>query len=148
MSLRLTGGCLCGDIRFVATSEPLGTLACHCADCQRYIGGGPAYQMTFRRDDVTIEKGEPRRFRKAGDSGHGLERSFCATCGAPLFTDLDKAPEFKIVNAGALDDQTHFNLKAHIFAASAPPWRRFEPDVRRYDGDYPRRPRGDAAAKG
>ena len=140
MATRLTGGCLCGEIRFAASAEPLSTLACHCADCQRYIGGAPAYQMAFKREAVAIEQGEPRRFVKTADSGHTITRLFCGNCGTPLFTDLSKLPGLMIVNAGALDDPTHFKLSAHIFAASAPPWHHFEPDIPRHDGDFPRRP--------
>jgi hypothetical protein len=139
-ALRLTGGCLCGKVRFAATAAPLSTVACHCHDCQRYTGGAPAYQVAFRRADVTLEQGEPQRFRMAGRSGRSLERLFCAHCGAPLFTELEKLPELLIVNAGALDDPSQIKIKAHIFAASAAPWHHFEPDVPRYDGDLPPRP--------
>ena len=137
---RLTGGCLCSKLRFVATSAPLSTVACHCRDCQRYTGGAPAYQVAFRRADVTLECGTPRGFRMAGDSGRTLERQFCADCGAPLFTDLEKYPELLLVNAGALDDPAQVHIKAHIVAAAAPHWHHFEPDVPRYDGDLPPRP--------
>ena len=138
--MRLTGGCLCGEIRFAASAAPLSAIACHCKDCQRYIGGAPAYQLAFRRDAITAESGDPRRFVKTADSGHTITRMFCGTCGAPLFTDLSKLPNLMIVNAGALDDQTQVKLTAHIFAASAPHWHQFEPGIPRHDGDFPRRP--------
>ena len=139
-ALRLTGGCLCGRVRFAVTSAPLSTVACHCRDCQRYTGGAPAYQVAFRRADVSIESGEPRSFSMHGDSGRTLVRHFCAECGAPLFTDLEKLADLMIVNAGALDDPSQVNIKAHIFAASAPQWHHFEPGAARYDGDLPPRP--------
>ena len=137
---RLTGGCLCGKIRFVATAAPLSTLVCHCRDCQRYLGGAPAYQMAFRRDDVVVEQGEPRSFAMHGDSGRAITRLFCGDCGTPLFTDLEKLPKLLIVNAGALDDTSSVEIKAHIFAASAAPWHQFEPGAARFDGDFPARP--------
>lgn len=33
------GHCLCGQIKFQLTSEPLTLYACHCTDCQRRSGG-------------------------------------------------------------------------------------------------------------
>jgi hypothetical protein len=138
-ALRLTGGCLCGKIRFAASAKPLSTLVCHCRDCQRYLGGAPAYQMAFRRTDVTIESGEPRGFTLKGDSGRALTRLFCPDCGTPLFTDLEKLPNLMIVNAGAMDDPGTVEIKAHIFAASAAPWHQFEPGAARFEGDFPPR---------
>jgi len=140
-SVPLQGGCLCGAIRFSAKSTPFSALACHCRDCQRYVGGAPAYQLTFRRDDVVIEKGEPKRYRKTGDSGRGLERLFCGDCGTPLFTDLEKIPGLMVVNAGAFDDASGLKVTAHIFCASAPPWHQYEPGAIRHDGDFPMPPR-------
>ena len=107
---------------------------------RRNLFGPHVRALAFRRADVTLECGTPRGFRMAGDSGRTLERQFCADCGAPLFTDLEKYPELLLVNAGALDDPAQVHIKAHIFAAAAPHWHHFEPDVPRYDGDLPPRP--------
>jgi hypothetical protein len=30
----ITGGCLCGAIRYACDAEPLGAYLCHCTDCQ------------------------------------------------------------------------------------------------------------------
>jgi hypothetical protein len=36
----ISGGCLCGAVRFQVTTEPLDAYYCHCRMCQR-TGGAP-----------------------------------------------------------------------------------------------------------
>jgi len=35
---RMIGGCLCGDVRYLASGDPVVTSICHCRDCQKQIG--------------------------------------------------------------------------------------------------------------
>jgi hypothetical protein len=35
MKLPLTGGCICGSVRYQITAALLSVYACHCTDCQR-----------------------------------------------------------------------------------------------------------------
>jgi hypothetical protein len=35
---RFTGGCLCGDVRIVATGRPYRVGLCHCLDCRKHHG--------------------------------------------------------------------------------------------------------------
>lgn len=34
----ITGGCLCGKIRYSADAEPAFVGLCHCHDCQKFTG--------------------------------------------------------------------------------------------------------------
>ena len=38
MKDRVSGGCLCGAIRFEAAANPAFQLLCHCRDCQTVSG--------------------------------------------------------------------------------------------------------------
>ena len=89
---------------------------------------------------MAVESGVPHSYRSHGESGRGISRLFCADCGTPLFTELEKLPDLIMVNAGALDDGAPIEIKAHIFAASAAPWHHFESGASRHDGDFPPRP--------
>ena len=86
----LTGGCLCGDVRLVATGQPYRVGLCHCMDCRKHHGALFQATAIFPESAVTIE-GETRDF--AG-------RHFCPRCGSSVFARTGDEVE---VSLGALD---------------------------------------------
>src|SRR3546814_1289579 len=72
---RFTGGCLCGNVRLVASGRPFRVGLCHCLDCRKHHGALFYAAAVFPQDAVTIE-GETRDY--AG-------RFFCPRCGSSLF---------------------------------------------------------------
>lgn len=36
--MEIRGGCMCGEIRYKLTCEPIYSTMCHCADCRRAAG--------------------------------------------------------------------------------------------------------------
>ncbi|MBV8794858.1 MAG: aldehyde-activating protein, partial [Hyphomicrobiales bacterium] len=47
---RITGGCLCGALRYEAVGEPIGSGHCYCADCRRASGSGFIPFMGFKAE--------------------------------------------------------------------------------------------------
>jgi hypothetical protein len=45
----MNGGCLCGDVRYSASGEPVVTSICHCRDCQRRTGSAFVEVVAVRR---------------------------------------------------------------------------------------------------
>jgi hypothetical protein len=87
---RFTGGCLCGNVRIVATGRPYRVGICHCLDCRKSHGALFHASAIFPRDAVTIE----------GDTRDYQGRFFCPRCGSPVFSpDADEVA----VNLGSLD---------------------------------------------
>lgn len=72
---RFTGGCLCGDVRFIATGRPYRVGLCHCLDCRKHSGALFDASAIFPHGAVVIE-GETHAF---GD------RHFCPRCGSSVF---------------------------------------------------------------
>jgi len=72
---RYTGGCLCGNVRIVASGLPYRVGLCHCLDCRKHHGALFNASAVFPQDAVTIE-GETRDY--AG-------RFFCPRCGSSVF---------------------------------------------------------------
>jgi hypothetical protein len=87
---RFTGGCLCGNVRIVASGRPYRVGLCHCLDCRKHHGALFHASAIFPEDAVTIE-GETRDY--AG-------RFFCPRCGSTVFAR--SADEIE-VNLGSLD---------------------------------------------
>ena len=70
-----TGGCLCGDVRIVASGLPYRVGLCHCLDCRKHHGALFHASAVFPQDAVTVD-GETRDY--AG-------RFFCPRCGSSVF---------------------------------------------------------------
>ena len=87
---RVTGGCLCGKVRIVASGRPDRVGVCHCLDCRKHHGALFYAAAVFPQDAVTIE-GETRDY--AG-------RNFCPRCGSSVFALSGDEVE---VHLGSLD---------------------------------------------
>ena len=72
---RFTGGCLCGDVRIVASGRPYRVGLCHCLDCRKHHGALFHASAIFPEAAVTID-GETRDY---------LGRFFCPRCGSSVF---------------------------------------------------------------
>ena len=46
MTDTITGGCLCGAVRYECSAELSKIIACHCTDCQKASGSGASPPLT------------------------------------------------------------------------------------------------------
>jgi hypothetical protein len=53
MQLPLTGGCLCGAIRYEIAEPPFAVYTCHCTDCQRITSSAFSIGMVVPAEAVT-----------------------------------------------------------------------------------------------
>jgi hypothetical protein len=116
-----TGGCLCGQVRYSLSGEPLRSHLCHCRDCQHYTGTAFAAGMIFPTSSVAIQ-GDLKIFEGTGRSGKTVRRHFCPVCGSGVMVSGDVMPDRVVVQAGTLDDPAQFVPAAEIFTDSALPW--------------------------
>ncbi len=124
----ITGGCLCGNVRYSADAEPVAQAACHCADCQRQTGSPFTVFVGVPADAFSVEGETISSYKTSGDDHEGeTERSFCSNCGAPVFSASPLAPGVTLIKAGSLDDASWVEPGAEFFTSSAQPWApRFE----------------------
>jgi hypothetical protein len=119
---KFTGGCLCGDVRFVASGRPYRVGICHCLDCRKHHGALFHASAIFPADAVAVE-GETHAF--AG-------RHFCPRCGSSVFGRSGDEIE---VNLGALDAPDQFRPSYELWTARREAWLPAFPVARRYERD-------------
>ena len=96
----VTGGCLCGAVRYEASQPPQRAEYCHCRMCQKHTGSAFGVYAAIRAESFRITLGEPK-FYKSSDIA---ERGFCADCGSSLmnrYFDPDNSDVW--VGVGTLD---------------------------------------------
>jgi len=122
--MEVTGGCLCGDVRLVATGRPYRVGICHCLDCRRHHGALFHASAIFPQEAVTIT-GETREF--AG-------RHFCPRCGSSVFGRSGDEVE---VNLGALDAPDQFKPTYELWTVRREAWLPPFPLAQRYEREHP-----------
>jgi len=117
-----SGGCLCGDVRIVATGRPYRVGICHCLDCRRHHGALFHTSGIFPENAVNVE-GETREFRG---------RHFCPRCGSSVFGRSGDEVE---VNLGALDAADQLTPTYELWTIRRESWLPSFPVRRRYERD-------------
>lgn len=127
-----TGGCLCGQVRYRLSAEPVIARLCWCRDCQHIAGNGTANAI-FPTEAISVS-GEPAAYTSSADSGNQVRRRFCPQCGCHLFADSTGRPGLTVVRVGTLDDPSSVKPVANIWAGSAPAWACLDGRLDRIEG--------------
>jgi hypothetical protein len=122
----LTGGCLCGAVRYEIAAEPVVTGHCYCEDCRRTSATARATHVMVPEDSFTL-RGGLRAYDKPADSGNVVSRKFCPTCGAAVFSTNSGMPGFAFVRASSLDDLNAIAPSVVAYASRAPQWDPVDP---------------------
>ena len=118
----VTGGCLCGAVRLVATGRPYRVGLCHCLDCRKHHGALFHASAIFPASAVRID-GETRDYEG---------RHFCPTCGSTVFGRSDDEVE---INLGSLDEPSQFVPSYELWTIRREDWLPEFPVKHRYDRD-------------
>lgn len=121
MPKTMTGGCLCGAVRYSVIGDPVHSLTCHCTSCQKQSGTAFAMIIGFPDAAVTLE-GALTTYVDHGDSGGILWRKFCPTCGSPVCSELERTPGMTWIKTGTLDDAKHMPPQLHAWSKSKQDW--------------------------
>jgi len=81
----VTGGCLCGAVRYRTEAEPIVARLCWCRVCQYFATGNAAVGVCLPSAGLSVV-GETRDYASVADSGNRMHRRFCPTCGTHLFS--------------------------------------------------------------
>jgi hypothetical protein len=124
----LSGGCLCGAVRFTAAPHRHKLGACHCGMCRRW-SAGPFLALevgaTLKIEDTT-HLGVYR-------SSDWAERCFCSRCGTVLFYRL-VGKNYDVVSSEAFDDRRDFSFVSQIFVDEKPAYYDFANETKMQTG--------------
>jgi hypothetical protein len=122
MTELITGGCLCGYVRYEYQGELGAANYCHCRDCRKSTGSAFNIGIRLQSAALRIVAGQVKSYTKHGDSGNSITREFCPECGSPLFTRAPAKPQFVWLKAGSLDNPQLVKPIHQIWTDSAVPW--------------------------
>ncbi len=118
----ITGGCLCGELRYEATAPPFDGTYCHCSMCRRSTGGLFSIGLFFKREDFRVVSGEPGYYQ-ASELGR---YAFCKNCGSTIYGAYQGSPSV-YVYLGGLDNPNAWPFDAegwsgHVFVDDKVSW--------------------------
>jgi hypothetical protein len=117
----ITGGCLCGAVRYEANGAPLTTRVCWCRLCQKLGAGSGTVNVAFLSENIRIT-GILTEYASIADSGNRLIRGFCPVCGTPVTSQAETRKHQMFVRAGTLDDPEIAQPEMTIWTSQAPSW--------------------------
>jgi len=116
----LTGGCLCGGVRFRIDAPLVVASYCHCTRCQRRTGTASSAQARIAPGSLAITQGTElvREYRPPD----GFAKMFCGACGSALWSRSQDDPDVISVRLGAFDTDPGIRPSWRQFVAYAAPW--------------------------
>ncbi len=109
-----SGRCLCGDITYSVTGDPVRQGHCHCLDCKKATGASFATIAFFKEEQFKLNSGNPQAFLHHAVSGNMMTKEFCQKCGSTVFGSNSGRPGIKSIYIGSLEDakfvEPNFNV--------------------------------------
>lgn len=137
MKIPFEGGCLCGNIRYRVTSNPLGVAICHCKNCQKQTASDGSPIVWVSAEHLEFLRGKTKTIEIRGSSGNMQSRHFCENCGSPIMTQPHARPEIRTLKAGTIDDPNWLKPTAHIWVSSAPSYALLDDNLPKHPGNPP-----------
>jgi len=137
MSRGFSGGCLCGAVRYVSTSDPQIVAHCHCIDCRKTSGTGHCTHLVVPADSFSMT-GELPYYDHPADSGNMVSRGFCPKCGSAIVSKNSYMPSNVFPRASSLDDPEIAKPQFVVYASRAPSWDHVDPSL----PSFPEMPEG------
>jgi hypothetical protein len=117
----LTGGCLCGGVRFELDEVPISARYCHCERCQRRTGTAASASAQIVPGSLRVTSGE-QLVRDYDPGGGGHLKAFCSNCGSALWSRDPEHPERLAVRMGSFDGDPGVRPSARQFVTYAAVW--------------------------
>jgi len=116
----LTGGCLCGRVRYEISGKIGPVVHCHCVTCRKAQGGPFVTNAPVRTKYFRLVSGA--ELVAEFESSPRKMRCFCRTCGSPLWSRRESDPDVIRIRLGLLDSDPGRRPVAHIWVGEKAPW--------------------------
>jgi hypothetical protein len=116
----VTGGCLCGKVRYEAQVFLKSAFYCHCRICQKSSGQPAEITVPIKAGTLVFTKSKPKYYVS---SQHG-QRGFCGECGSRIVWQALQPENDWLTNVdvGSLDNPADVKPSKHIFVDTRLPW--------------------------
>ena len=115
------GSCLCGDVAFECTGEPLFMLNCHCQRCRQARGAAFGTNIFYKEENFRWTRGESQVVDYRLPAARFFATSFCRRCGGGL-PRVSRERGLVVIPAGVLDTAPPIRPQRHIFASYKVGW--------------------------
>src|SRR5579885_3486290 len=121
MAGAITGGCLCGGVRYEVTEPLVSAGYCHCTRCQRRTGTAAAASARIVPGSLRVVQGDEliRCWQPPDD---GWLKCFCSNCGGALWSRDPGDPGLLGVRMGTFDGDPGIRPQHRTFVAYAAAW--------------------------
>ena len=127
--MSITGGCLCGKVRYEVGGPLYDASHCHCSMCRRQHGAVYATYADFDPQNFQWRSGENLVKNYQTESGDGW--AFCSECGSSLAgTENGKVTS---ITLGTVEGDPGIAPESHIFVGSRASWDDIKDDLPQFD---------------
>lgn len=131
--MHVSGGCLCGQLRYAIDGDVIDAGFCHCRLCQRSSGAPTVAWLTLPVSGFCYTRGRPAVFA----SSEKFQREFCAACGTQIAFRAIQAPKTIDVTLGSLDQPSAIAPQYHIWCQSRVSWLHINDELPQYQDAGP-----------
>ena len=116
--MSITGGCLCGQVRYEISAALSNGRSCHCSRCRKAFSAAASAYAEVEADSFAWVSGKDKLTRYETSPGWGL--CFCRTCGTTLCGMENDTVHG--VTLGSVDGDPDIDIEMHLFVDSKAPW--------------------------
>ncbi|HKJ04340.1 MAG TPA: GFA family protein [Geopsychrobacteraceae bacterium] len=132
-TVKLTGECFCGVIKYEIDGSLRDARSCHCSRCRKAFSAQASAYALVDPSEFRWLCGTEFLTTYAGQEGFGLQ--FCKQCGSTLCGICQD--EIHGITLGCLNQDPHIEIGRHIFVASKASWEIIPEGVPQYDEHAP-----------
>ncbi|MEH6551685.1 MAG: GFA family protein [Pseudomonadales bacterium] len=120
MNRKISGGCLCGAVKFTVNDSFDNFYFCHCEQCRKVSGSSHASNLLTKIGNIEWLSGFNKTVRFDHKDG-AFTKVFCSVCGSGL-PHKSQSGECLVVPAGSLDAEPSLTPQAQIFCSEKAGW--------------------------